>query len=547
VETIGRYQIVHRIAVGGMAEVFLGRVVGEGGFEKVVAIKRILHHLAANQKFIKMFMDEARISATLSHSNIAQIFEFGRAGEVYFIAMEHVAGLSLRSILRHFRKQLGVPPPPGMTAFVVGQICAGLEYAHGCCDAYGQPLKIIHRDVSPSNVLVSFNGEIKLIDFGVAKASHRMQETVGGDLKGKYAYMSPEQASGEAMDHRSDIFAAGIVLLELLTGQNPFRGETDLATLANVQRARVPLPAATLQGDAIKLYEIATRCLSRRPGDRFASAGDMQEALERYGRRNPYGARQLRRWMQDTFPAQRQRVQELLRRAAEEDAPTVEIEDVGGTVEPEADEVPGAEPEEPGLDAPTLERPPAALERRKTAEQTPPIRVAPETAPRQDSSRSLTPITPTGPSTVGKVAVPAEPPRTAARPGTPPSAHARASSPVTGPRRSSPWVHVVMFLGFALAVGAAIFFILARPSGEEKRPGRPVGAVRIKVVPPVGVHVFVDGELRGAWAEGEPVVLEDLLAGKHRFKVRGQGREAEAIVEVIEGKTAPLEISLEDD
>jgi serine/threonine protein kinase len=546
VETIGRYQIVHRIAVGGMAEVFLGRVVGEGGFEKVVAIKRILHHLAANEKFIKMFMDEARISATLSHSNIAQIFEFGRAGDVYFIAMEHVGGLSLRSILRHFRKQLGVPPPPGMTAFIAGQICAGLEYAHTCSDAYGQPLNIVHRDVSPSNVLVSFNGEIKLIDFGVAKASHRMQETVGGDLKGKYAYMSPEQASGDAMDHRSDIFAAGIVLLEMLTGKNPFRGETDLATLANVQRANVPLPAATLQGDAIKLYEVAIRALSRVPVKRFASAGDMQEALERYGRRNPYGARQLRRWMQDTFPTERERVQELLRRAAEEDAPTVEIEDVGGTVEPVTDEVLADEGQD--LDAPTLEQP-AALERRKPRAPTPAparveVQVVPEAAPRQDPSKSLTPLTPTGPSAVGKVAVPAEPTRG------PEVGHAHSpSSPRLPARRSGPWIHVVMFLGFTLAVGAAVFFILARPSGVEERPGRPVGAVSVKVVPPVGVHVYVNDVLYDSFAAGEPIVVKDHLAGKHRIKVRGtvQGeeREAETTVEVIEGKTAPITVSLE--
>jgi len=555
VESIGRYQIVHRIAVGGMAEVFLGRAVGEGGFEKVVAIKRILRHLAQNEKFIKMFMDEARISATLNHSNIGQIFEFGRAGPTYYIAMEYVGGLSLRSVLRHFRKQLRQRPPPAMAAHVLSNICAGLEYAHTRRDTYNRPLNIIHRDISPSNVLISFNGEVKLIDFGVAKASHRMQETVGGDLKGKYAYMSPEQASGRAVDCRSDVFSTGIVLLEMLSGQNPFRGENDLATLSRVQNAEVPLPTSTLEGDAIKLYDICIRALERRPEDRFQSAGEMQEALEHFCRRHVFGARKMARWMQESFPREELRVRQLLRRAAEEDVPTVELEPSTVELEPSTDEVQTidrsppeeppalagptplthgrraapipvavpAGPSAPGTVATPVGPPPAAV----------PLKVEEIGALRQDPSRSLTPLTPS--SSAGKVATPAQP-----------AFDVVPHVPARG-RRSNPWTHVALFMLFALLVGGAVFLLLTRAPREERRDRAPVGSVRITTQPAVGAQVFVDGELHGALGAGETYLVGGLLEGKHRVQLRsGSFQRVEQIVEVRRGETITLSVRLED-
>jgi len=515
--------------VGGMAEVFLGRMVGEGGFEKVVAIKRILQHLAQNEKFIRMFMDEARISATLSHGSICQIFELGRDGDTPFIAMEYVAGLSLRSVLRHFRKQLRQPVPPAMAAYLVGCICAALEYAHTRRDSNGQPMGIVHRDISPSNILISFGGEVKLIDFGVAKATHRMQETVGGDIKGKYAYMSPEQASGLAQDHRSDVFATGTILLELLTGRNPFRGETDLATLSRVQRAEVPLPQTTLEGDTIQLFDISIRALSKNPDDRYQSAGQMQEALEGCGRQL-FGARQLAQWMQHTFPEEEQRVQEVLYRAAQEEEPTVVPQ-------------PDAPPEPTPLRAGVI-----ALSRvRSTGKPTTPgsgivtpvgptpaVRIRPAEA-RPDPSLSPTPLTPS--TSAGKVATPADPTR-------------RATGFVTGvgrppERRSSPWVHVVLFLAFALVVGGGVFVALTRcPSGAEHET-RPVGSVRIRVQSGTGAQVFVDGTLHGALGAGEAYVIQDLLEGKHRVRLRGADQtELEQIVEVRRGQTTPLSVRL---
>ncbi len=311
--TIGRYEILKGIATGGMAEVYLARTQGEGGFEKLVAIKQVLPHLTTNKTFIKMFMDEARISATLTHSNIAQIFEFGKVDDAYFIAMEFIDGLSLSTMYRAFRKKRSLPQP-AMVAFLLANICAALEYAHSRCDAFNRPLNIIHRDVSPSNILVSFNGEVKLIDFGVAKASHRIHHTVGVGLKGKYAYMSPEQAFGKRIDHRSDIFSAGILLFELLSGTNPFRGKNDMQTLEKVRKAEVPLPNLTFIDDAIPLLDIALRALARKPEERYQSAGEMQEDLEKFFQKHGYGSRQLARFMNEEFTEEKLKQQAILQR-----------------------------------------------------------------------------------------------------------------------------------------------------------------------------------------------------------------------------------------
>jgi eukaryotic-like serine/threonine-protein kinase len=315
-ERIGRYEILHRIGSGGMAEVFLGRTTGEGGFEKIVALKRILPHMTTNEDLVRMFIDEARISATLSHSNIGQIFEFGKADQSYFIAMEYVQGVDLRSVYRHFQRQRALPPAP-VAAFVIKHVCAALEHAHSKLDSQGRPLGIIHRDVSPSNVLLSFEGEVKLIDFGIAKATHRMSVTVGASLKGKYAYMSPEQAAGLPMDHRSDIFGAGTLLFELLTGLNPFLGETDFATLERVRKGRSPAPSSQVREIPLELDRICLRALARDPKDRYSSAGDMEEALEAYCQRAAFSARQMARWIKKHLPEEIEEKKRMVQQARE--------------------------------------------------------------------------------------------------------------------------------------------------------------------------------------------------------------------------------------
>ncbi len=300
---IGRYEIVAPIARGGMAEVFLARARGEGGFQRLVTLKRILPHLAETEEFVAMFADEARILAELHHSNIGQVFEFGREGDAYFIAMEYIQGVDLRTIYRHFGK-LGSLPPHAMAAFLAADVCGALQYAHSRRDSRGESLGIVHRDVSPSNVLVSFEGEVKLIDFGIARATQRLHETSGSSLKGKFSYMSPEQARGKALDRRSDIFGCGIVLYELLTGSNPFRGSSDMGTLERVRTAHVTPPSSKTAQVPPELEQICLRALAQAPEDRFPEAGEMQAELERFCFDAAYGRRQLAEWMQASFAEQ---------------------------------------------------------------------------------------------------------------------------------------------------------------------------------------------------------------------------------------------------
>ena len=298
-ERIAKYVILDRLGTGGMAEVFLAHTTGEGGFEKRVAIKRILPSLADDETFVRMFIDEARIAASLAHGNIAQIFELGKADGSYFIAMEHVEGVSLSAILKRCKDQ---DPAfrPSLAAYLTSNICAALAYAHDKRDSTGRPLKIIHRDVSPGNVLVSFEGEVKLIDFGIAKAARRLVETRVGYLKGKLDYLSPEQVSG-VVDHRSDIFSAGVVLYEVLAGKPPFRGGSNIDTLERIRRAVVPdLSTAGLRVPE-PLVRICHRALARDPDRRFQSAGEMERAVEAFLQNHPFTRRQLADWLKQTF------------------------------------------------------------------------------------------------------------------------------------------------------------------------------------------------------------------------------------------------------
>ena len=235
----GRYELLERVSVGGMAEVFRGRVSGAAGFEKIVAIKRILPQLSDDEDFIGLFIDEAKISANLNHSNIGQVFEFGRIESRYFIAMEFINGKDLRAIQAHYHKTREVMEIP-MAVRIILEVCNALEYAHSKKDHNGTPLNIIHRDISPHNILVSFEGEVKLTDFGIAKAKITLGEEEPGMVKGKYAYMAPEQASAKPHDRRVDIFSLGVVLYEAVSGTNPFRGIKAADVLHKVRNKSYP-------------------------------------------------------------------------------------------------------------------------------------------------------------------------------------------------------------------------------------------------------------------------------------------------------------------
>ncbi|MCA9551560.1 MAG: serine/threonine protein kinase, partial [Myxococcales bacterium] len=235
VQRIGRYEIVRKIATGGMAELYLGRFTGPGGFEKRCALKRILPQFAADQTFQRMFQNEARVTAMFDHPNVVQVFELGQDDKgQFYIAMELVNGMNLRQLMQ-LARDTGQAIPPELAAFMMVQALDGLAYAHAFRDPdSGEPLHLVHRDISPQNILVSYEGAVKLVDFGIVKGSSISGETQAGMLKGKVAYMSPEQASGEPIDGRSDLFSIGVCFYELVTGHRPFQGANDIMTLKSI-------------------------------------------------------------------------------------------------------------------------------------------------------------------------------------------------------------------------------------------------------------------------------------------------------------------------
>jgi hypothetical protein len=278
---LGRYQIVDRIATGGMAEVYLA-VHGElAGFRTPVVLKKVLPHLANNPQFIDMFLDEARIASMLDHPNVVRIYEVGRSGSEYFLAMELVQGKSLSAVLRRAQEEEGGRVDPKLAAFVVAQAAAGLNHAHNLTDPLGNPLGLVHRDVSPQNILISFEGSVKVIDFGIARALGRITETQTGGMKGKFGYMSPEQARGEEVDQRTDIFALGVVLWEALTGRRLFQRENDLATMRALTYEPIPRPS-TIKDVPLELESLVMRALARNPKLRFSTARDFGSALEKW-------------------------------------------------------------------------------------------------------------------------------------------------------------------------------------------------------------------------------------------------------------------------
>jgi serine/threonine protein kinase len=283
-QRFGKYQIVERIASGGMAEIFKARLDGIGGFHRIFAIKRILPHLTSNPEFVDMLVDEAKVAGLLSHANIVQILDLGSIDQQYYIAMEFVNGRDLGQLLaRCVDKGITLPVPHAV--YVLLEMLKGLEYAHNRQVMRGGrpvPLNIVHRDISPANVLVSFQGEVKLTDFGIAKASVKALETMSGVVKGRFDYMSPEQAAGQPVDQRSDLFSAGVLLYEVLTGRHPFRQPGDHATIEAVRRGTYEPPSYVNPDVPYALDLVVEQALKTNPAERFQSATAFKEALDRF-------------------------------------------------------------------------------------------------------------------------------------------------------------------------------------------------------------------------------------------------------------------------
>ena len=286
--TFGKFFLYEKLAIGGMAEIFLARLHGDGGFEKLVCIKRILPHLAKDQQFTDMFLDEARLASALNHPNIGQIVELGQHGKNYFIAMEFIDGASLHELIeaRH-------AVPVDVAARVIADTLLALDFAHESTDRSGKPLNIVHRDVTPSNIMVSVDGIVKLVDFGVAKAAKKSHQTQTGAVKGKFAYMAPEQIETADVDRRADIFAIGIVFYELITGKKPF-GE-ELAAVSRILHEEPQDPRALRPDCPEPVSRIVMRALRKKPEQRYPTAHTMLLDIETALRmRNSYvGPREI--------------------------------------------------------------------------------------------------------------------------------------------------------------------------------------------------------------------------------------------------------------
>lgn len=277
----GKYYLTRRIAVGGMAEIFQAKLFGVGGFEKPMVVKQILPQYARNAEFINMFIDEAKIAVTLTHGNIVPVYELGRIGDTYFIAMEYVPGRDLAEILEKARAK-GHPLSPEHAAYIAIEICKGLDYAHRRTDENGRALGVVHRDISPPNVLISMEGQVKITDFGIAKAVHKLGTTESGVVKGTFGYMSPEQVRGLPVDHRTDIFSTGILLHEMLTGRRLFVGKNDLEAIERVKEAQIPATSAINPNVPGAVDPIVFKALAKDANDRFATANEFQLALSRF-------------------------------------------------------------------------------------------------------------------------------------------------------------------------------------------------------------------------------------------------------------------------
>ena len=280
-EYFGKYILLERVAAGGMAEVFLARAPGAGGIAKFVAIKRILSQFSDSREFIKMFKDEAKIAVNLSHSNIVNIFEFGVESGQFFLVLDYVEGRNTRQILNRMKKS-SKSFSIEQSLYIIKEVAAGLDKAHRCLDgSTGKPLNIIHRDMSPQNIMISFEGEVKIIDFGIAKAENQMSNTQGGTLKGKFGYMSPEQAEGQTVDLRTDIFSLGILLWELLAKQRLFLGKNEVGTLRKIRECNIPNLTKINLEVSEELEKIVNKALSKDRNLRYQTAAALHKDLNR--------------------------------------------------------------------------------------------------------------------------------------------------------------------------------------------------------------------------------------------------------------------------
>ncbi len=497
----GKYLLLDRINIGGMAEVWRGKMFGAGGLEHLVAIKRVLPNIAEDNEFVSMFIDEANICAQLRHANIARIYEWGNIFNSYFIAMEYIPGKDLRAIFDQGRKK-GEPAPVPLVAYVVSKMCEGLDYAHREKGNQGQDLNIVHRDISPQNVLISFEGEVKVIDFGIAKAAGKVTKTQAGILKGKFGYMSPEQVRGQALDRRSDVFAIGVCLYELLTGERLFVGTSDFSVLEKVRKAEVAPPSTYNKRIPEALEKIVLKALARDVEERYQYASELGDDLRRFLLTSDtvFGREELMRYMKATFAGDVASEEQRQREYAGIQAPESVLAAIGA---------PGIDPRQSRT--PSLRMLPAVPVR--------PSRSQPPVSREQEPDEELEQESPTliTPSPAGL------------RPPAPPA-------PVAPSRL--PLILSLVALGVVL-MGVTVVFIKMRPA--------PTGLLLVHVSPQVhgSVRVSVSGQELPVPKSGP--MLRKVTAGPAVVLVSAEGYKPFTQSVVIEPGTkfTSLEVKLE--
>jgi len=331
----GKYTLLNRIAVGGMAEIFLARQAGVEGFEKIICLKRIRPHLSSQPAFVKMFLNEAKLAAQLNHPDIVQIYDLGRVGESYFIAMEYISGRDMSRIIAKAEKK-GIPFPVVYALKIASSVLEGLYYAHNRTDAYGSPLNIVHRDVTPENIVVSFSGNVKILDFGIAKATSQLEQTRAGEIKGKLSYMSPEQCLGQQLDHRSDVFSLGVVLYEWVSGYKLFTGENEMAILKAIVDGKIYPPSYFKEDVPEAVERILLKALEKDREKRYQSAWDMQLEIDtflgsyEFTPSNIHLSNFIKQLFEDELEAERVQLMRAAQARIEDyEGPVVEADEVG--------------------------------------------------------------------------------------------------------------------------------------------------------------------------------------------------------------------------
>jgi eukaryotic-like serine/threonine-protein kinase len=533
----GELCLLERISIGGMAEVYRAKPLDAPDFDRLLAVKRILPNLAEDDEFVRMFVDEAKIAIRLDHPNIAQIYELGKRGSSHYIVMEYVAGHDVLRLQHTFRQRDGAMAP-GQAAYIVRCVAAALYHAHEHKNDAGEPEPVIHRDVSPANVLISFGGEVKLIDFGIAKVANRSSGTQVGVLKGKFSYMSPEQVTGQALDARADLFSLGIVFHELLTGQRLFTSGNDFETLERVRDARVEPPSAFNDAVPWELDNVVMRLLSREREARYSSGRVLMEVLDGYlaSSEEPWGREQLSAFMVEAFAEDLERE----RRRRERYAELVTAEDVQAYNDRLLEEMSGAAvaPSAPARKVESSEETTAVADDEEYQ------RLLGELDHGELERGKVQEVIAEGPAGRLKRLLERKSDAILASLDLPdPRGHDDAREEVFRPQRRHRRQGVILtaFGALLLCAGVAVWLVSRSwldGGGEPEAPGM----VLLEAQPAEDLHVFLDGSLVGT---STPLVLRDVDAGAHVLEVRhAEYQTYRETVRVAPGRALQLRVVL---